>query len=253
MTPKVQFVKDLNDCILPDIPEDSYVLYHSRYEPPEIPGAKVIEFEDFKNVYSEIHVNLLIIFGLNRIITPSNRTHFVFEWLFTISRDIPKITIDLDPWIGEPWRLWFHYGVTYTGKFAIPYSYTIETEWKHWFYRKRKDSRLSGDNLGICITDTYSNLDPLDYGATFYSLNDMQLNWYEEAKAHVFEKYTTPKLWMNNLLKMCNTKFGIDYSLDAYRSNNPISLPELGVYEFMHEENKRRAGMYNAVLKAAKR
>lgn len=253
MIPKIQFIKDLKTVKLPELPEDTWVIYKEGYDIPDIPGIRGnIEFQEYKTIYHNIHANLLIFFGLNKIMTPSNRTDFVFEHLFTITRDIPKMSIDHLPFIGEPWRFWFHYGLCGTGKFAIPYSYTIETEWKHWFLRDKNNCRLDSDNIGFCITDTYSDIDMLSYKADFYDLNDVDLQWYDEVKEFVFNKYTSPKLWINNLLKMCNNKFGINYSIDSYKENEVYLLPELGVYKFLHEENIRRLNTFNKIIQVTK-
>jgi len=246
---KVQFVHNLAVARLPaELPAETYVVYHKDCHPPETPGAKGrMDFEEFRRVYSNLHANMFIFYGLNRIITPSNRTDFVFEYLFTLSADIPKISIDTAPFIGEPWRLWFHYGLCKCGNFGTPYSYAIETEWKHWFYRETNDSRFEPDNLGICISDTYTTLSPLAYSATFTDVDEATLAWYEEAKKFTFDKYDTPKLLIQNLAKMCNTKFKIRYTMDSYLDGATV-LPDLPVYRFIDEENRRRAGIYNKVI-----
>lgn len=246
---KIQFLKNIKSAILPDIPEDTYIIYRDGYELPDIKGVKgIIEFEKFKEIYSNLHANMYILVGLNRIITPSNRTNFVFEHLFTLSADVPKISLDTEPFIGEPWRLWFHYGVTKTGKFGIPYSYAIETEWQHWFYRNGNESRFSPDNLELCITDTYSNLDKLIYISEFYEPTNNDFEWYEEIKTFVFDKYNSPKLFINNILKLCNARFKLKYGFDSYKENTKFVLPELNIYRFVDEENKRRIGAYNRII-----
>ena len=247
---KIQFLKDLNDCVLPEIPEDTYVIYKKGYDIPDIKGIRgKFEFDEFKAVYSNLHANMYIVFGLNKIITPSNRTQFVFEHLFSLSSDIEKYSIDYLPFIGETWRLWFHYGMCQVGKFGIPHSYAIETEWKHWFYRNMNDSRFEHKNLKICITDTYCDLDALNHEVTFQPTNSIDDEWYNEAKKHVFEKYDTPKMIINNLLKLCNKRFGLDYSYNSYLSKDRFKLPELNIYKFVNEENIRRVNSFNVFTK----
>lgn len=265
---KIQFVKNLNNCILPEIPTDTYVIYKEGYDVPDIEKVDgKIEFEEFRNIYPNIHANMFIFFGFNRIMNPSNRTDFIFEYLFMMSTDIKKISVDYDPFIGEPWRLWFHYGLCNCGKFGVPYSYAYETEWKHWFYRKINDSRFESNNLEICITDTYSNLDYLKYNSKFYDPTNDDFKWYKEAKEFVFNKYDTPKLLINNLLKLANKRFKLDLDYDSYRkvkkekqvgflnkeeNKKEFLLPDLGVYKFIDEENKRRLGIYNKVIEVGK-
>lgn len=246
---RIQFLKNLSDCKIPKLPEDTYVIYKDGYDVPDISGVRgSVEFEEFKKIYQNIHANMFIILGLNRIITPSNRCDFIFEHLFTLSTDIEKMSIDYMPFIGEPWRLWFHYGLCQCGKFGIPYSYSIETEWKHWFYKDTNDSRFNPENIGICIDETYSNLDELEHIAAFREPTNDDLEWYAEAKAFVFDKYNTPKLLINNLLKLSNKRFEIKYTFDSYLNDEEYTLPELNIYKFVHEENIRRLGVYNKVV-----
>lgn len=251
---KIQFVKELSDAIIPtDLPDDSYIIHHSDYNPPDIKNIKgKIEFEEFKKIYTNLHANYFIFYGLNKIITPSNRTDFIFEFLFTLSADIPKISVDYKPFNGEPWRLWFHYGLCKCGNFGIPYSYSIETEWKHWFYRENNTSRFESNNLGICVTDTYSNLDQLKYSVDFEDVDENILTWYEEVKKFVFEKYDTPKLLISNMLKLSNDKFKIKYNMDSYLESKMFELPDLPIYRFVDEENVRRLNIYNKIVEVGK-
>jgi hypothetical protein len=248
MSASVQFVKELSDAILPKLPADTYVVYHRDYDVPDVEDARgKIEFEEFRRVYPNLHAGMFIVYGLNKIITPSNRTDFVFEFLFTLSADVPKISVDYRPFAGEPWRLWFHYGLCKRGNFGTPYSYSIETEWKHWFYRETRDSRFEPDNLAICLGDagTYSNLDALLYEAEFEDVDCQE--WYEEARAHAFAKYDTPKLLIQNVLKLCNARFKLKYGVDSYLDGK-VKLPDLPVYRFVDEECRRRASIYNKIV-----
>jgi len=37
---KVQFVKELTDCKIPSIPEDTYIIYKDGYDVPDIEGTR---------------------------------------------------------------------------------------------------------------------------------------------------------------------------------------------------------------------
>lgn len=263
---KVQFVKKLEDSLIKNISfENTLVIYHGLYSLDNIIQTKeIMNFDNFRKVYNDIHYKCFIFFGLNRIINPSNRCDFIFEYLFNLSNDIEKISIDYEPFVGEPWRLWFHYGLTKSGNFGVPYSYSIETEWKHWFYRDINFSRFEEDNLKLCIDSTYSNLDLLSYDVLFYEPDASIFEWYKKAKEFIFNKYTAPKMIINNLLKLVNKKCNVDYNFDYYKSktNNrmkslfdkdKIELPDLKIYRFVHEENIRRLNIYNTVIKKGKK
>jgi len=246
---KIQFLKDTSQAQIPELPPDSILVYREGYDLPDIDGVQFFDIEEYKGIYSNIHANFIIIVGLNRMIKPSNRCDFVYEHLTTLTANIQKMSIDTEPFLGEPWRYWHHHQFTGTGKkFAIPYSYTIETEWQKWFYRDEKDCRLSGDNIKLFIDDVYSDLDLLISEFKFYDPSNDDLQWYIEAKEHIFSKYSTPKMLIINLLKMCNKKFEIKISYDSFRMNEIFELPELGVYKFVVEENQRRMSTYNAII-----
>lgn len=246
---RIQFLKDTSKAIINDYPSDSLLIYREGYDLPELKGVEYMDFEKFKVVYSELHFNMLIIVGLNRIITPSNRCDMVNDFMQTMTRNIPKVSIDNHPFIGEPWRLWYHFDVTNSGKFHVPHGYAIETEWQHWFYRNTNDCRLSAENIKLLIDNTYSDIDQLTATFEFYEPDDNQEEWYREAKEHVFSKYDTPKLLINNLLKLSNQHFQLDISMDSYRKNKHYLVPDLGIYRFMTDENKRRMAIYNTLIK----
>jgi len=247
---KVQFLKDTSAARLSGLPSGSLIVYREGfgYKTPNVPGVEYVEFLEYRNRYTLFDPPAIVVIGLNRIITPSNRCDMVNEYLQTMTPNIPKICIDTAPFIGEPWRLWFHYSIAGCGRFNINYSYAIETEWKKWFYRDATDCRLSRGNIRLFISDTISDLDRLESSFEFIEIPHYDEAWYEKAKEHVFTKYETPKLLVNNLLKLSNKHFGIDLSFDSYLNNRKIRLPDVGVYRFVAEENERRMGIYNEVV-----
>lgn len=244
-------MKDTSQARINNLPAGTLVIFRDGfgYKLPDIPGAEFIEFLEYKNKYTLLSPTYIIIIGLNRIITPSNRCDMVNEYLQTMTPNIPKICIDTAPFIGEPWRLWFHYSIANCGSFGITYSYAIETEWEGWFYRDAPDCRLSADNIRLFISDTVSDLDLLQSSFRFSDLTAAEEEWYHDAKKHVFEKYDTPKLLINNLLRLSNKHFSIDLSYDSYRENRDWHLPDAGIYRFIAEENERRMNIFNEVVK----
>jgi len=248
---KIQFIKDTSKAIINDYPKNTLIVFRDGfgYSLPNLPGAEFIEFLEYKKKYTLFDPELFIIIGLNRIITPSNRCDMVHEYLHTMTKNIPKISIDTEPFIGEPWRLWFHYSITHCGHFNINYSYIIEGEWQYWFYRDKPDCRLSKDNIRLFVSDTTSDLDLFTTSLKFYDISGQEEQWYFKMKEHVFLKHDSPKLLINNLLKLSNKYFGVDLSYDSYQENKLINLPDIGIYRFMAEENQRRIGTYNEVVK----
>lgn len=254
---RVQFLKDTSSTKL-DIPEKTIVVYREGYTLPKV-DAEFVEFEKYRIAYDSLSCNFMVLVGLNRMISPSTRCDFIHEHLTTLTPHIPKVSIDTLPWIGEPWRLYYHYQYSKCGKFGASYSYPIEGEWQKWFYRESNDSELSGANIRLVIEDTYSDLDPLT--ATFHLMEPTQndLDWYATAKEQVFGKFDTPKMLINNLLKLSNAHFGLDISFDSFRATPThdifgtkapsFEVPDLGIYRFIVEENRRRLETYNAIIK----
>lgn len=258
---RVQFLKDTSKAMIENPPANTLVLYREGfdYQLPKILGAEYMEFLEYKNKYTLFHPELIVVIGLNRIITPSNRCDMVNEYLQTMTSNIRKICIDNEPFIGEPWRLWFHYSIANCGNFGITYSFAIETEWEHWFYRDTPHCRLSADNIRLFISDTVSDIDPYRTIFEFKEIGTDEEAWYQNTKAAVFEKRDTPKLIINDLIKASNRHFGLDLSFNSFRrraeesatlfsNTDVVEVPDLGIYRFVVEENIRRMGIYNEVI-----
>ncbi len=241
---KVYFLKDPS-TFNAEVPPGAIMVIHPMYIAPSLPGVDVIDWEMFRITYSQYEPSLIILVGLNRMITPSNRCDYVHEYLTTMTPNIPKISLDNSPFIGEPWRLFFHYLYSQSNSFGVNYSYPVEREWQSWFYRDVNDCRLSANNVKLFIRNTVSDLEKLKTSFFFNDVNDVDQEWYQEAKAFVFEKHDTPKLIIQNLLKMSNNHFQTSLDFNTYLSGLRIQLPDLPVYRFVVEENERRLGIYN--------
>lgn len=248
--PRVQFLKDTSQPVLRETPRGTLVLYREGfgYGIPQIEGAEYIEFLAFKGGYTNLSPPMIIVVGLNRMITPGNRCDMVFEYLQTMTPNIPKISIDTAPFIGEPWRLWFHYSVVAGKAFGMTYSYPIEGEWQKWFYRDVDDCRFSGENIKPFIFDTISDLPALTAEFDLFAPSTEDEAWYAEIKKAVFEKRDTPKLIIADLLRAANARYNTKLSYDSYRDSHHVALPDLGIYRFMVEENLRRMRTFNAVV-----
>lgn len=243
---KIQFLKDTSKAIISGYPENTLLVCHEMYTPPKLDGVQYVEWQRFKVTYSEYNPNLIILVGLNRMINPATRCDRINDYLQILTPNIAKMSIDSAPFIGEPWRFWYHYSVAFSSFMGVNYSYPIEGEWQKWFYRETNECRLQADNLKLFITNTYCDLPKLKTRFDFYDPSDPQTEWYAEAKTHTFAKYNTPKLLITNLLKLANDHFQLDINFDSYLKNVSFKLPELGIYRFMAEENQRRLEIYNA-------
>ncbi|KAA6348968.1 hypothetical protein EZS27_003568 [termite gut metagenome] len=241
---KVIFSSTIPKISIDNLPEDTLVIVHEMYDKPCI-DRLTVEWQKFKAAYSEYETSQYVVVGANRMISPSNRCDMVNDFMQVMTKTIPKISIDTAPFIGEPWRLWYHYSLVFGEWLGVDYSYPVEGEWKKWFYYDENTCRLSGENLPLFIKNTESDLIRLTTEFLFYVPNEMDTEYYEETKKIIFEKFDTPKLLTNMLLKYCNKHFGLDIDFDSYLSNKSYKVPDFGVYRYLVEENKRRMNIYN--------
>jgi hypothetical protein len=226
------------------------VLYRAGLQVPEITGARYVEFEAFKKSYESIAAEHIVFVGLSRMINPQNRCDFIFSYLTTMTPNIPKTSIDVIPFVGEPWRMFWHYQFTRSGAWLETHSYAVETTWKKWFYREREDWSGSAGNVRMLLgkETTRCDLECLRSQFVFESPDNQSLRWYDELKQHVFGSHQTPKMWIASLMKECNKRFRLKFSYDSYLENRIFELPALPVYRFVSEENTRRQDIYNAVV-----
>lgn len=247
----VQFLKDTSTLKTPESWEGKTLLIYKDgfgYKLPELPGVTYIEFSDFKVRYMDLPCDHMILIGINRIITPSNRCDFINEYLQTMTKSVSKISVDTEPFIGEPWRLWYHYSIANCGKFNVTYSFALETEWQRWFYYDDSISRLSGENIKLLIENTISDLDCLNPNFKLKGVDSKEYLWYTETKNIMFEKYHSPKQLINALLGACNKRYSINLDMNSYREVDMLEVPDFGVYKFVISENIRRKNIYNAVI-----
>tara|TARA_Y100000034_G_scaffold95703_1_gene116366 strand:+ start:28 stop:825 length:798 start_codon:yes stop_codon:yes gene_type:complete len=250
---RIQFIRDTTIFDWGEIHPDTFLVYRDGfYKLPSISGVEYLKFTEFKEKYFSINANKYIFIGLNRIINPSNRCEMVFDHMQSMTRNIEKISVDTEPFLGEPWRLWYHYDMTNSDKFGVPHGYAIETEWQHWFYQKITDCRLSANNLDRYIGGTYSDLDELTTTFEFSEVSSEDLSWYEKMKEHVFSSKNTPKTVINQMLKLCNERYELKISYDSFRSNEKIDVPDNKLYRFVVQENCRRMGIWNKVVECGK-
>lgn len=247
---KIFFLKNTETYNDSNNPEDTFLVYQQGYKFNEnLKNVRYMDFKTFKQQYFSLHINKLILVGLNKIITPQNRCDMVFDFLQSMTRNIEKISIDTSPFIKEPWRFWYHLDITNQDKFNVPHGYAMETEWKHWFLRTNDSCRLSGENIKSFLPEIKTDLDLLNCKITLNPVDKSEIDYYNEIKEFSLQK-GSDKLIINTLLNLCNKKYDIKYGFDSYRDNTTITLPDLGIYRFLKIENERRMNIYNQILKS---
>jgi len=249
---KVIFSKNVSKINIDVLPKNTLIVVHEMYDKPNI-DRPMVDWQKFKVIYSDYEVDQFVLVGLNRMINPSNRCDMVNDYLQVMTKSVPKVSIDTEPFRGEPWRLWFHYSVCFGEWLGIDYSYPVEGDWQKWFYYEQNHCKISPDNIPLFIRDTETDLNKLTSSYGIYEPHDMLQDYYQEAKKMVFDKYSTPKMLTNNLLKIMNKHLSIDFGMDSYKENKSFKLPNFGVYRYVIEENKRRQLIYNKFTNGPKK
>lgn len=240
----VYFTKNIGALVINGLPESTLIVLHEMYDAPQIAG-RIVPWQQFKANYSGYETDQYVIVGANRMIKPSTRCNMVNDFLQVMTKTVHKISIDTSPFIGEPWRLWYHYSLAFGEWLGADYSYPIEGGWQKWFYYDQNHCKLSADNLGLYVHDTISDIDAMKSSFELMPPSDDEVGFYEEAKRVVFAKYDTPKLLVNSLLKLCNQHCALDVTVESYLDNRAFRIPDFGIYRFLKEENERRMAIYN--------
>lgn len=247
---RIFFTQDVNNLLSTrfggDLGDGTLLTYHAMYGKPDVKAGFMIEWEKYKTQYDNFNPSRIVLVGVNRMITPSNRCDFIHAQVTVLTPHIPKVVIDTSPFIGEPWRLYYHYQVAncFDG-FGANYSYPIEGEWFKWFVRDLDECMFTPERLKDCVVHTCTDLPRLSSTFEFYTPGESDLEWYEEAKKFELGRFKAPKSFLLGLSRAANKHFGIKVTYDSYREDHPFKVPDVGVYRFLVEENRRRQEIYN--------
>lgn len=137
---RIFLTKAIADFAAADIPDDVLWVRHRRYPQPAQARTSIL-FEDFAKAPRD-HMKGrrgVVVVGLNKIMTPSNRTAEVFEVLFNLTPEVPKFSVDTTLFVSAPWRAWFHFGLTGSPYREYTYSYLAESHHKAFLDGVRPD------------------------------------------------------------------------------------------------------------------
>lgn len=138
-----------------DVGSEALCVHHKSYTPPlTSPGCRHIVFDEFKKNPRGAMMgrSTLVLVGMNRIITPSNRTEEVFEVIHNNSTDWLKISMDRTLFISKPWRAWFHFGSVDASYREYTYSYLAESHWNAF-----QKGRISADPFSFDIISEFGD------------------------------------------------------------------------------------------------
>lgn len=235
--------------------EGSLCIYHASLAPPVAAGPSM-EFTEFRRAPRKNlnGVKRLVIAGLNKIITPGNRTDEVFEVLFNNTPDLEKISVDRTLFDAAPWRLWFHFGATNSHYDGYTYSYLIESHYRAWLEGIRETNPVSTDavlrnarRVVTCAYDQYFS-GPV---ASLVSLDASVHADYQKLKARCFDECGSATQIIARLSAFAQAACGarnVPSQAKLFRSRDPhIVMTDLAVDRFLVGQIEQSIDLTNAI------
>ena len=114
-----------------DVGAESVCICAKGYTAPQTsPGCLHLSASDFLAAPARALEGrtTLVVVGLNKIITPPNRTK-VGPHLLRPRPGLRRISVDRTLFVSEPWRAWWHFGCVGAPYREYTYSYLAETHW----------------------------------------------------------------------------------------------------------------------------
>ncbi|HEX6940908.1 MAG TPA: hypothetical protein VF158_15935 [Longimicrobiales bacterium] len=115
-----------------DVDREAICVRHPSYAAPQTgPGCAHMSWEAFAAAPDRALAgrSVMVVVGLNRIITPGNRTT-VGPLVLRPRQGLRRISVDHTLFVSEPWRAWFHFGCVGAPYREYTYSYLAETHWR---------------------------------------------------------------------------------------------------------------------------
>ncbi len=236
------YSKDFHDLALP-----------SNHE------IKYIGFEDFRGCAREMvkGIDSLVFFGLNKAITPGNRTDDVWELLFNQTPHLNKISVDNTLFVSEPWRAWFHFGLTGCKYRDYTYSYIAESHYKAYQDGVREEDPFSLKELlhwssGVVYSDYYCWF---SHKVVWLPVSEAVKAEYAKEKELAFDEESTVNAIMNRLADFAAVKFPNRNvpSLKQWfsRRNHWIVASELPIDRWLVGRLLHYASLINGVAEAS--
>jgi hypothetical protein len=113
---------------------DALFVVADRFPMPDLAGTKgdVMRWSafeaDFKGASDGRKTIILV--GMTKIRTPSNRGNPVWGYLHNHRKDIQKVSVDRTLFVSEPWRAFFQFYWVHVPYGCYTYSYLAESHWR---------------------------------------------------------------------------------------------------------------------------
>jgi hypothetical protein len=113
-----------------DIPAPCFAVVAKGFVAPA--GMEIVDIEDIVREPTRLVPGLtFVVVGLSRMMTPSNRVR-LGGVLHDARRGVRRIVVDRQLFVGEPWRLWWHFRCVGAddGPWGLTDSFLAETRWQ---------------------------------------------------------------------------------------------------------------------------
>jgi hypothetical protein len=254
--------------LLKDVGAGAICVRHRTYDPPDtMSGCWHLTWEEFEADPAAAlrSRSLMIVVGLNKIITPANRTK-VGPLLLRSEPGLRRVSVDRTLFISEPWRAWFHFGCVGAPYREYTYSYLAESHWKAAREGVREDpftlEQIGQWGAGVVRCDYARWFEPLR--AEVVQLDAAAHEEYAALKVRAFEEEHTESGVVGRLAAFAQERcprraipsvarlfastapsiVRTDLAVDAYLAEQIERLVSLtdGIASLFHRPEVRRAG-----------
>lgn len=198
--PRIVLARDTGRISLPELGVETgprtLCVRHKRMSAPALhPEAFHMEWGEFRADPRRAMAGMdaLVVVGLSRIMTPSNRTAEVFEITHNLSRGWRKISVDRTLFRSEPWRAWFHWGFVGAPYAEYTYSYLAESHWRAAQEGSRADpfglAELARWGAGVVVSTAPSLIESAQ--VEIVPVDPSVHTAYSEEKAAAFDEERT--------------------------------------------------------------
>lgn len=145
------FTRDPAEAVARRAGPGSVIIAHANHPVQAPDGARLLTVKapaDITLTMEEYQAaDSVFMVGVSRLLTPSTRISPIWEHLFNTVDRKKIIAIDVPPYRGEIWRLWFSFWISGTDFDGYTYSYLLETHYKTWRDGKRPENPLSMERI----------------------------------------------------------------------------------------------------------
>lgn len=133
--------------VTPEVVGRTVVVYAGKRRPPWVwPAVPFATFCETPRAHLD-GADTLVFVGLSQAMTPSSRTHMVWEVLFNKLASVRRISVDEVLFRGAPWRAWFHFGFVGARYRDYTYSFIAESQWRTFVEGAREDDPFALDEV----------------------------------------------------------------------------------------------------------